>query len=140
MINSLRLRQGALGAGMAALRRTAQRKTADISAVPTTAMVLGIALAIFPISVRAETKVRGTSQAVVVEAQNASVEEVLVALSNTFKVRFRSAANLDKRLTGTYQGTLRRVVSLILKGYHFVEKSGQEGLEITLLARKIHQA
>jgi SPOR domain len=118
---------------MAALRRTARRKTADLSAVPPAAIALGIALAIVPISVCAETKVRGTPQAVVVEAQNASVEEVLVALTDTFKVRFWSAANLDKRLTGTYQGTLRQAVSQILKGYHFVVKSGRAGLEITLL-------
>jgi hypothetical protein len=118
---------------MATLRRTAQLKTAEKSAVLPAAIALGIALAIVPISVRAETKVRGTPQAVFVEAQNAFVEEVLVALTDTFKVRFRSAANLDKRLTGTYQGTLQQAVSQILKGYHFVVKPGQAGLEITLL-------
>ncbi|MBV9969965.1 MAG: hypothetical protein JO228_08270 [Xanthobacteraceae bacterium] len=75
----------------------------------------------------------GTPQAVVVEAQNASVEEVLIALSDTFNVQFRTAANLDKRLTGTYAGTLQQAVSHILKGYDFVVKSGQAGLEITLL-------
>jgi hypothetical protein len=77
--------------------------------------------------------VRGTSQAVVIEAQNATVEEVLVALTDTFKVQFRSAANLDKRLTGTYEGTLQQAVSRILKGYDFVVKSSEARLEITLL-------
>jgi hypothetical protein len=100
--------------------------------VPPAAIALGIALAIIPICVRAETKVRGTPQAVVVEAQNASVEEVLIALTDTFKVRFRSAANLNKRLTGTYQGTLQQVISRILKGYDFATRSGAAGLEITL--------
>jgi hypothetical protein len=97
------------------------------------AIGLGMALAIAPTWVRAETKVHGTPQAVVVEAQNATVEEILVALTNTFKVEFRSAANLDKRITGTYQGTLQQAVSHVLKGYDFVVKSGQAGLEITLL-------
>jgi hypothetical protein len=132
-VAATRVKLAALRQDTVALRSTAQRKTADLSAVPATAIVLGIALAILPISVRAETKVRGTPQAVVVEVQNASVEEVLVALTDIHKVRFRSAANLDKRVTGTYQGTLRQAVSQILKGYHFVVTSGRAGLEITLL-------
>jgi hypothetical protein len=97
------------------------------------AIGLGMALAIAPTWAWAETQVHGTPQAVVVAAQNATVEEVLVALTDTFKVEFRSAANLDKRITGTYQGTLQQAVSHILKGYDFVVKSGQAGLEITLL-------
>jgi hypothetical protein len=99
----------------------------------TTRVALGIALAIAPTRARAETQVRGTPQAAVVEAQNATVGEILAALSDTFKVQFRSAANLDKRLSGTYAGTLEQVVSHILKGYDFVVKSGPAGLEITLL-------
>jgi hypothetical protein len=126
------LRQRPSESEMAGLRLAAQRRTATVSAVPPAAIALGIALAIIPMCVRAETKVRGTPQAVVVEAQNASVEEVLIALTDTFKVRFRSAANLNKRLTGTYQGTLQQAVSRILKGYHFAARSGPAGLEITL--------
>jgi hypothetical protein len=113
------------------LRLPAQITVASLSAVAP-AIGLGIALAILPVPARAETKVRGTLQAVVVETQNAPVEEVLVALSDTFNVRFWSAANLDKRLTGTYEGTLQQAVSHILKGYDFVVKSGPAGLEITL--------
>jgi hypothetical protein len=112
----------------------ALRKTADFAgAASPAAIALGIALAIAPTWARAETQVHGTPQAVVVEAQNATIEEILVALTDTFKVQFKSAANLDKRLTGTYQGTLQQAVSHILKGYDFVVKSGQAGLEITLL-------
>jgi hypothetical protein len=119
---------------MTPLTSIALRKTADFAAATSPAAIaLGIALAIAPTWARAETQVRGTPQAVVVEAQNATVEEILIALTDTFKVQFRSAANLDKRLTGTYEGTLQQAVSHILKGYDFVVKSGQAGLEITLL-------
>jgi hypothetical protein len=114
--------------------RIAPRKTAGLSAAASPAAIaLGIALAIAPTWARAETQVRGTPQAVVIETQNATIEEILVALTDKFKVQFRSAANLDKRLTGTYEGTLQQAVSHILKGYDFVVKSGQSGLEITLL-------
>jgi hypothetical protein len=110
------------------------RRTADLfAAASLAAIVPGIALAIAPTGARAETKVRGTPQAVVVEAQDASVEEILVALTDTFKVQFRSAANLNKRLTGSYEGTLQQAVSRILKGYDFVVKSGPAALEITLI-------
>jgi hypothetical protein len=119
---------------MSSLTTIALRKTANFStAASAAAVALGIALAIAPTWARAETQVRGTPQAVVVEAQNASVEEILIALTDAFKVQFRSAANLDRRLTGTYEGTLQQAVSRILKGYDFVVKSGQAGLEITLL-------
>jgi hypothetical protein len=119
---------------MTPLTSIALRKTADFTAAAAPAAIaLGIALAIAPTWARAETQVRGTPQAVVVEAQNATVEEILGALTDTFKVHFRSAASLDKRLTGTYEGTLQQAVSHILKGYDFVVKSGPAGLEITLL-------
>jgi hypothetical protein len=107
--------------------------TASSAAASLTSIAFGIAMAHAPTFVRAETQVRGTPQAVVVEAENATVKEILVALTDTFKVQFRSAANLDKRLTGTYQGTLQQAVSRILKGYDFVVKSSHSGLEITLL-------
>jgi hypothetical protein len=113
---------------------TPPRNTTDFSvATPFAAIALGIALVITPTSARADIQVRGTPEAVLVEAQNATVEEILVALTDSFKVQSRSAANLDKRLTGTYEGTLLQAVSRILKGYDFVVKSGQSGLEITLL-------
>jgi hypothetical protein len=115
-------------------KSTAPRSTADFSAVASPiVMALGIALTIAPTWARAETQVRGTPQAVVVEARDATIKEILVALTDAFKVEFRSAVKLDKRLTGTYQGTLQQAVSHILKGYDFVAKSGHEGLEITLL-------
>jgi hypothetical protein len=119
---------------MAPFIRIAPRKTAEFSAAASPAAIaLGIALAIAPTWARAETQVHGTPQAVVVEAENATVEEILVALTDTFNAQFRSAANLGKRLTGTYEGTLQQAVSHILRGYDFVMKSGPSGLEITLV-------
>jgi hypothetical protein len=97
------------------------------------ALALGIALGVAPTWSHADTQVRGTPKAVVVEAQNASVKEILIALADAFEVQFKSSSNLDKRLTGTYEGTLQQAVSRILKGYDFVVKSGAAGLEITLL-------
>jgi predicted outer membrane lipoprotein len=79
------------------------RRGAPLLGVPV-AIAFGIALAIAPTLTLAEIEVRGTPDALSVEAQNASVEEILVALSNALDVEFRSTANLEKRLTGIYQG------------------------------------
>ena len=97
------------------------------------AIVLGVGLAVAPTLGFAETQVRGNPNAVSVEAKDASVEEILVALTNAFDVHFRSSANLEKKLTGTYEGTLQQVVTHVLRGYNFVVKSGEKGVEITLL-------
>jgi hypothetical protein len=99
----------------------------------TAAVALGVALAMAPTLALAEAHVRGKPDAVSVEAKNASVEEILVALSNAFDVRFRSSANLEKRLTGTYEGSLQQVVARVLSGYDFFVRSGETGIEITLL-------
>jgi hypothetical protein len=70
------------------------RKTASRLAV-----ALGIAIALAPTLGRAEVQVRGTPQAVTIEARDATEQEILVALSTKYKIQFRSAANLDKQLT-----------------------------------------
>jgi hypothetical protein len=108
------------------------RRGSPLLSVPA-AIAFGVALAIAPTLALAETKVHGTPEALSVGAQNASVEEILVALSNAFDVEFRSSADLEKRITGTYQGSLRQVVMHILGGYDFFVKSGENGLEISLL-------
>jgi hypothetical protein len=97
------------------------------------AIVLGVGLAVAATSAFAEAQVRGSPNAVSVEAKDASVEEILVALTNAFDVRFRSSANLEKRLTGTYAETLQQVVTHVLRGYDFAARSGESGVEITLL-------
>jgi len=97
------------------------------------AIALAVVLAIAPTLALAAAQVRGKPDAVSVEAQNASVEEILVVLTKAFNVRFRSSANLDRRLTGRYEGSLQQVVAHILRGYDFFVRSGETGLEITLL-------
>jgi len=112
------------------LPRAAPAKAIAVAAI---ALGLGVACALTGGPAMADTQVHGKPQAVGLTAQNATVEEILVALSNEFDVQFRSSADLDKRLTGSYEGTLQQVVSHILRGYDFVVKSGDSGVEITLL-------
>jgi hypothetical protein len=96
------------------------------------AIVLSVMLAFAPASVLAETQVRGNLEAVIVNVQNSSIAEILAALSNRFGVRYRSSANLEKRISGTYTGSLQQVVARVLAGYNFFVKAG-EGVDITVL-------
>jgi len=100
------------------------------------ATMLAAALAITPISAMAAAIVSGNPQAVSVDAQNSSVAEILAALGRDFNVHYRSSADLKTEITGTYEGSLRRVVTRILEGYNFIMKSSPGGIEVTVLGRR----
>jgi hypothetical protein len=97
------------------------------------AIVLGVAAALAPTSALAELQVGGSPQAVSIDAQNTSIKEILDALGKTFGVHFQSSANLDKQLTGTYEGSLPRVLMRILEGYNVILKTSQDRIEVTVL-------
>jgi hypothetical protein len=95
--------------------------------------MFGVALLSAPTSVLAQARVRGSPEAVSVEAKNTSVEDILAALSNAFGVHYRSSAKLQKRLTATYEGSLHKVTKRILEGYDFILKTGDGGMEVIVL-------
>jgi hypothetical protein len=97
------------------------------------AVTLAAALAIIPTSALAAANVSGSPQAVRIEAQNSSIEEILAALGRAFNVHYRSSADLKTQITGTYEGSLRRVVTRILEGHDFIVKSSPGGIEVTVL-------
>jgi hypothetical protein len=81
-------------------------------------------------SVRAEARITGEPDAVRVEARDAPIEEVMVALRASFGLHYRSTAPLSRRITGTYEGPLQRVVTRLLDGYDFVMKASSGTVEI----------
>jgi hypothetical protein len=88
---------------------------------------------VHPGSIRAEVRVTGAPGIVQVEARDASVEEVLAALSADVGLQYRSTASLDRRVTGTYQGSLQRVVRRLLEGYDYVLKTQAESIEVVVI-------
>src|SRR5262245_32577714 len=96
-------------------------------------MALAATLAVAPTSLLAEAQVQGSPEAVRIETQNSSIEEVLAALGNAFDLRYRSSAKLAKQLSGTYEGSLQRVVARVLEGYDFVLRNNKGKIEITVL-------
>ena len=93
-----------------------------------------IALVPGPGSARAETKISGSTDAVTIDAQNSTVEEILAALGHEFDVHIISKANLKRQVTGTYGGSLRRVLVEVLEGYNTVVKSNLGRVEVTIFA------
>lgn len=75
-------------------------------------------------AVRAETRITGEPDAVRIEARDAPVAEVLEALGESFGLQYRGTASLSRRVTGTYEGSLQRVVRRLLEGHDFIMKTG----------------
>jgi hypothetical protein len=80
-------------------------------------------------SARAEVQVTGGPDAMTVEAKGASVEELLIALSEAYGLQQRSSANLSRSVSGTFAGSLQQVVSsvLSLQGYNFGIETSANG-------------
>lgn len=83
----------------------------------------------------AEVRVAGPTEAVRIEAQDATVAEVLEALGSSFQLRYRSFTPLTKSVSGTYEGPLQRVLARLLEGYDNVMKSSHEGIQVTIYDR-----
>lgn len=89
--------------------------------------------ALFPgPSVWAEARITGEPDAVRVEVRNAPVEEVMAALRTSFGLRYHGTVSTSRRITGTYEGSLQRVVTRLLDGYNFVMKTGPGGIEVVV--------
>jgi hypothetical protein len=105
--------------------RTLRRSTAAVALVA--GLVLPSAAAL------AATQVNGNPQDVSIDAQNSSLKDILTALSKQFGIQFQTTANLDRPVTGTYEGSLRRVVTRLLEGYNFIITSHDDQIHVTVL-------
>ena len=81
-------------------------------------------LALAP-AAQAEVRVTGDRRALLVEAGQASIEEVLTALRDAVGLSYRSAVRLNAPITGRFTGSLDQVVvKLLLAGdYSYVFRS-----------------
>jgi hypothetical protein len=97
-------------------------------------MAVSIAmLAALALPAAAKTEVRGQSQAIELMAENATVGEVLATLAGAFPLAYKAGPGLERRVTGTYSGTLLRVLRLVLEGYDHIIKNSADGVEIVAL-------
>jgi hypothetical protein len=89
-----------------------------------------------PAPVLAAAEVSGNPQAVRIEAQNTSVADILAALGRDFGVKYTSSADLDRPITGTYEGSLQRVLARVLDGYNFIVKTRDGRIDLTVLGTR----
>jgi hypothetical protein len=69
----------------------------------------------------------------VIDAHDATVQEILDALGQTRTIRFEASEALARRVTGTYAGPLQRVLSRLLDGYDHVIRSTSSGIQIDVV-------
>jgi hypothetical protein len=94
------------------------------------AMVLCVAVA--PAAAEVRVADAGGGQ-LVVEAHDATVQQILEALGQTRTIQLENSEALSRHVTGTYSGTLRRVLSRILDGYDHVIRSTASGIQIDVV-------
>jgi hypothetical protein len=93
---------------------------------------LATALVFSSDAILAAPLVSGDHDAVRVEAQSTSVDQVLVSLGEKFHLQYSSSGTLDRQITGTYQGSLLHVLARILEGHDFVVKTYDGTVEVSV--------
>jgi hypothetical protein len=86
-----------------------------------------------PLPVLAELSIAGAPAAIRLEAEDASLEEILLALQAGFNLRYRTLATLDGPVSGSYRGPLARVVAQLLERYDFIMKVSAQTVDISVL-------
>ena len=84
----------------------------------------------------ASVRIRGDMTAVRIDARRTTIADVLSALNAAFDISYRSAIVLDGEISGTYAGSLRRVISRVLDGYNFVIEQNDAKLDVVILGRR----
>jgi hypothetical protein len=80
-----------------------------------------------------QVRVDGQPEAVHIEALDVPLREVFDALQANFNLRYRTNDVLDTRVTGTFNGPLRRVAARILAGYDFAIKITPQRIDVLVL-------
>jgi hypothetical protein len=106
-----------------------------------TTLALAIGLAVLfqmaPEPARAEVRVSGQANAIVIEAREARLDEILAALRAQVNLQYQTDVALDRVVTGIYRGTLQRVVARILEGHNYILKSSAGSLTLVVLTSAV---
>jgi hypothetical protein len=108
-----------------ALQRT--RSWRRIAGLAAAVLLLGTAGA------NAALRISGNSDSVFIEAHNAPLKTILDALRKSYQVEYKPVAGLERPITGTYSGSLHRVLTRLLVGQDYVIRSSSRGMEVVIL-------
>jgi len=128
----------ALGSTTTQLERTAmaygnvRARSAKVGAMAAALLAAAVLCVAAPAVAKVSVTDTGGGQ-LVIEAHDATVQEILEALGKGRTIEFQDSEALSRRVTGTYTGTLRRVLSRILEGYDHVIRSTASGVQIDVV-------
>jgi len=96
--------------------------------------IVGVVLAVLHSQpVCAQIRVQGPVEHVRLEAHGATVEEILAVLRAHFDLRYSGPA-LNRRVTATYEGSLRTILARVLDGYDYVIEPKGDNIEVSVVS------
>lgn len=84
-------------------------------------------------SAEAQVCLSGTPERVVLTTNDATLAEILTELRSVFDVEIKLQGGTARKFTGTYIGSVRQVLSRLLRGEDYVLRSTAEGIGMLLL-------
>jgi predicted ATPase len=103
------------------------------------AIMVPLLIAAHTAAARAEIRLEGTASKVHVDARDASVADVLAALTERFGLRVRGKV-VDRRISEEFDGSMRQVIARVLNGYDYIIQTRDDRLEVTVLRTSSSQA
>ena len=79
------------------------------------------------------TDIQGAADDLRLNAQNATIIEILDALSGRFKFTYTVRSHSGRSLNGIYSGTLHETLTRVLDGNDYIVKLSDSGLDIVVL-------
>lgn len=102
--------------------------------------ILVLAMLMTAHSVHAEVRIEGDARAIRIEANQASVADVLTALGNTSIVRVRTTEPLEGIVDGVFTGPLEQVLPKLLAEYNYILRKEQNSIELLIIGARGTQA
>jgi hypothetical protein len=87
-------------------------------------------------SAAAEVRVSGTAAALTIQTRQATLQDVLQALHDSFKLQYSGGTELHRPVDGTYSGPLQAVLADLLDGHNYALHYSAGGLELTFFGAK----
>lgn len=84
-------------------------------------------------AVRAEVRISGSADAIQIDANNGSVDEIFATLRAQYPLQVRGAELPAARISGIYRGSLRDVVSRLLEGCNYIIERKRGGLSVIIV-------
>ena len=108
------------------------------SRIPSARLIMSVASVAVLLSIgsrvaAAAPEIRGTASEMQLQAQEASVREILDALARSFNLTYQLSSGVNRTVSGRYSGSLRQVLARILDGHSYIIRETPDGTEVLVL-------